>query len=391
MKMKSMSVPTGLSRPATPNRLGYLRYALAFAAVVIAPAVWAAIPDAPFCQNMTQNFPEEPNSLKCVPIPQPSLDAEGTQPISPRIVRSGASAQSALVALGKALFWDQQVGSDGVACASCHYKAGADDRIKNQIDPGLRNASGKYASDGATVIGKVFNFTGSNAQSTNPLPPASGKGPNYTLKKADFPLRKYHERDTADSDAFPPQNDRNAAVEFESDDVISSQGVFFSKYNSLGEGGKKEKCKTRFPTTGPDVPLFNVKGISVRQVEPRNAPTTINSVFNFRNFWDGRANNVFNGIDPFGLHRPFPLPPDPDPSISRPSEIQVWDSSTYSYTQTRVAIFNSSLASQAVGPALSDFEMSCGGKTFPELGKKLLALQPLRQQKVRSDDSALGP
>ena len=29
------------------------------------------------------------------------------------------------IALGKALFWDMQVGSDGVqACASCHFRAG---------------------------------------------------------------------------------------------------------------------------------------------------------------------------------------------------------------------------------------------------------------------------
>ena len=40
----------------------------------------------------------------------------------------------ALVVLGKALFWDAQVGSDGrTACASCHFHAGADHRITNQI------------------------------------------------------------------------------------------------------------------------------------------------------------------------------------------------------------------------------------------------------------------
>ena len=33
--------------------------------------------------------------------------------------------------LGKALFWDQQVGSDGQSCASCHFHAGADNRSKN--------------------------------------------------------------------------------------------------------------------------------------------------------------------------------------------------------------------------------------------------------------------
>src|SRR5262245_10313440 len=41
-------------------------------------------------------------------------------------------------ALGKALFWDMQVGSDGIqACASCHFRAGADPRSKNQVSPDL--------------------------------------------------------------------------------------------------------------------------------------------------------------------------------------------------------------------------------------------------------------
>ena len=42
--------------------------------------------------------------------------------------------QAALVALGKAFFWDMQAGSDGrTACASCHFHAGADHRVRNQI------------------------------------------------------------------------------------------------------------------------------------------------------------------------------------------------------------------------------------------------------------------
>src|SRR5262249_16961789 len=44
--------------------------------------------------------------------------------------------RSALLILGKALFWDQQVGSDGQACASCHFHAGADNRVINQLNPG---------------------------------------------------------------------------------------------------------------------------------------------------------------------------------------------------------------------------------------------------------------
>jgi len=55
---------------------------------------------------------------------------------------------TAAIRLGKALFWDMQAGSDGVtACASCHYRAGADPvvgtapnatakRDKNQLHPG---------------------------------------------------------------------------------------------------------------------------------------------------------------------------------------------------------------------------------------------------------------
>ncbi len=39
-----------------------------------------------------------------------------------------------LIVLGKALFWDVQVGSDGrTACATCHFHAGADHRVTNQI------------------------------------------------------------------------------------------------------------------------------------------------------------------------------------------------------------------------------------------------------------------
>src|SRR3954464_1546791 len=42
--------------------------------------------------------------------------------------------QTALVALGKVLFWDMQAGSDGrTACASCHFHAGADHRLQNEL------------------------------------------------------------------------------------------------------------------------------------------------------------------------------------------------------------------------------------------------------------------
>src|SRR5438034_5636196 len=81
-----------------------------------------------------QGGPPGPNqnsgSLKRVPVPQPTNLA--------RYVKD----QSALVLLGKALFWDMQAGSDGrQACASCHFHAGADHRIQNQ----LSNPSGSFS------------------------------------------------------------------------------------------------------------------------------------------------------------------------------------------------------------------------------------------------------
>jgi hypothetical protein len=52
---------------------------------------------------------------------------------------------------------------------------------------------------------------------------------------------------------------------------------------------------------------------------------------------------------------------------------------------------DSSLASQAVGPALSDMEMSFRGRSFPDLGKKMLAqAHGLPNQLVAPDDSVLG-
>ena len=55
-----------------------------------------------------------------------------------------------------------------------------------------------------------------------------------------------------------------------------------------------------------------------------------------------------------------------------------------------IHIQNASLASQAVGPALNPVEMSASGRSFPDVGHKLLSLKPLGLQKVDSTDSVLG-
>ncbi|MFI3219982.1 MAG: cytochrome c peroxidase [Methylococcales bacterium] len=363
----------------------FMHTVMAAKAPVVTTPVVAAQPTLPAaCSVNAMNaraFPEMPASLKCTPAPEPYIiDANGNQTsIAPTIIKNKAAA----IALGKLLFWDVQVGSDGLACASCHFQAGADNRVKNQINPGMRNASSEVASDGVTPIGDVFNFMASSYPGTsNILAAAAGKGANYTLKKADFPLRQYQEPEIP-VEGQPMQADRNAPVIYDNDDVISSQGAYHATFNELKPSGKREVCQKRFPTSGSDMPIFNVTGYSVRQVEPRNTPTVINAVYNFRNFWDGRANNVFNGLDPFGLRR------FADPAQTPKTEIYVKGAKN-TLVKQRIAIYNASLASQAVGPALSDFEMSCGGKSFPELGKKMLSVKPLKFQMVDPTDSVLG-
>src|SRR5262249_2993718 len=59
--------------------------------------------------------------------------------------------------------------------------------------------------------------------------------------------------------------------------------------------------------------------------------------------------------------------------------------------QIDIHIKDASLASQAVGPPLSDVEMSAKNRTFTDIGHKLLGLKPLGLQKVDPTDSVLGP
>src|SRR5213595_720315 len=94
-----------------------------------------------------QVLPPAPPSLKTVPVPEPSNLA--------LFVRNKPAA----IALGKALFWDMQVGSDGIqACASCHFHAGADSRSKNEVNPGGDNAFQLVPGPNSTVAGANFPF-----------------------------------------------------------------------------------------------------------------------------------------------------------------------------------------------------------------------------------------
>jgi len=227
------------------------------------------------------------DSLRTVPVPEPANLADFI------------SNRQAAIALGKALFWDQQVGSDGQACASCHFHAGADSRVKNQLNPGLpgiMDPSRIGAPD--TTFGKT---EGSNAILLGQMASGATAGANYTLTPTDFPFHQL---------ADPLF--RMSEVLYHTNDTVSSQGTFAGTFGSVLTGPndpQEDVCGAA------DASVFHAGGVATRKVEPRNTPTTINAVFNHRNFWDGRANNIFNGLNPLGLRGNLPTAADPNPGI----------------------------------------------------------------------------
>ncbi len=251
-------------------------------------------------------------SLKGVSIPAPpDLDHYVRDP-------------KTLLVLGKALFWDMQVGSDGrTACATCHFHAGSDHRSRNVL-----------SNPGAA-------FT-----------------PNRQLAADDFPFRQ-----------FADLADNRSAVLRDSSQRTGSAGMFRRIFSALTGTASEQATDTQ------DSPAFQIGGLNVRQVTTRNAPSVINAVLNARNFRDGRASDVFNGRTPFG---------DSDP---RPNALAVVGGRV---VPEKVRILNSSLASQAIEPPLNPVEMSYEGRTWPELGRKLLAARPLALQHVAPDDSVLA-
>jgi cytochrome c peroxidase len=275
--------------------------------------------------------------------------------------------KNAAIALGKALFWDMQAGSDGVqACASCHFNAGADSRVKNSISPGIKAGDTTFQV-GVPLAGKDYpNYT------LNPGSPSAGFGGYHD---GDFPLHKQNNPDTRNE----PGSDVN--------DIVGSQGVFSTSFDriQLGRAAEKQTISSDQVFFYPD-PSNPAKAINTRRVEPRNTPSAVNAVFNNRSFWDGRAQNTCNGANPFG---------ERDAS----SHFFFATTAAASLTSTLVRLQNSSLCSQALGPPGSDFEMSAAKRTFRDIGRKLLFLAnaksaasrtPLAKQKVDPTDSVLG-
>jgi cytochrome c peroxidase len=327
--------------------------------------------------------------------------------------------RNAAIALGKALFWDMQVGSDGVqACGTCHFNGtGTDTRTKNQLNPNHINNN-----DTLLQLGDTDSTTA----------PGS-KAANYTLKASDFPLHKLNDPDfagdpacagvTADASVIPyaaptagvpggpyleSQRFSNPVantvlvcdsgnVQSDVNDVVSSMGVVFSPFTDIAPIGQflPDTDGDGITAVAPDIrtaaaldPLPVFQGL--RRVEPRNTPTMQAAGFNFDNFWDGRARHDFNGGSVFGASDP---------------QAHVFVGNTGgALTATRQIIRFTSIASLATGPGLSEFEMSFAGRNWAKIGKKLLQrptaaynantftsnVTPLANQLVDPNDSVLG-
>jgi cytochrome c peroxidase len=371
--------PTSRAWLTLPRGIGLTLVSLSAAALL-----WNSAARLSVAQDTTQEPLEDRSiplaALDSIPVPLPDdLD-------------SYVKDKDAAILLGKSLFWDTQVGSDGkVACATCHYHAGTDVRTRNTLNPGAPGSAFGPQRDGQAEL--------------NQLAVARFRGANVDLQADDFPFHRVR---------FPTRKggDDNPVV-FDMPEIVGSQGVVKKDFVAIVEGSPVDEGNLVAD------PVFQIEGANTRQVTGRNTPTTINAVFNDRQFWDGRASNIFNGVNEFGdldpnarvlrqeyknsfddkltvIFETYPWAAPFENVFRRFQWIVYWFLPTGfqgidSVEPVRIRLEKASLASQAVGPPLSDVEMSWRGRAFPELGRKMFSLAPLALQAVHPDDSVLGP
>ncbi len=344
--------------------------------------------------------------------------------------------------LGKSLFWDQQVGSDGVqACGSCHAHAAADNRTKNQLNPN--------GQDG--LRGNPTNFAGTPNSTFAPFPP------NHDLTAADFPFKKLTDPEIAGDPlctpairadvtgiAFPdevgPDNPKNNILNFSGDnrvcdaanqisdteEVASSMGVHFGLFGDIPAGTGTGLTLTNTAGSAPVSP-FGPASNGVRALirDQRSsvalgataAQAAIDNTDPFPGFACSSATTC-GAVGPTGANEFRRVEPRNTPTIiladmnfdnfwdararhddnggsvfgASDPQAHVWVDQGSGLTATRQLIKFSSLGALAKGPALSKFEMSFDGRNWAKIGKKLLqaGVTPLANQLVDPTDSILG-
>ena len=263
--------------------------------------------------------------------------------------------KAAAIKLGKALFWDMQAGSDDIqACASCHFNAGADSRGINSVNPGQAggdnsfqlapgpnhqytagnpnagfggyhdgdfpfhklsnpNDRGTWTTDVNDVSGSQGVFATSMLGIVFPTPTTTatsgGNGNSSTVGVAVL---------TGGVDSgIGPGGDGDIGLTFGPDfsrgSDIQPIKTLRAPRNEPDQNGATGQELTGSASTSvesttptPD-PVFSYPDpgnpghvINTRKVTGRNTPSVVDAVFNFRNFWDGRAQNICNGSNPFG-------------------------------------------------------------------------------------------
>jgi cytochrome c peroxidase len=307
-----------------------------------------------YLHNSVENLAADPTGL----LPSNENDYyAGSTRAAKNVARNEAAA------LGKALFWDMQVGSDSVqACGSCHFHAGVDDRIQGQVN------SNTAGGDLTSLEMKDENGTTMT--------------PNGKVGVNSFPLHKLVDIFAPTDPLVNPGN-----IERTTNDVMSSMGVsrftLFVDIPPIGTFLPVQPGPTAVKSLPADIGSQVLDPFPInqdlRRVEPRHTPTFFAAPMNFDNFWDGRARHDFNGGSVFGASDPQ-------------AHVMVHNASTDTIVPTRQIIRFASLASLATGPALSENEMSFFGRNWAKIGKKLLQkrVTPLANQLVALDDSVLG-
>ena len=114
-------------------RIGVLSLTLALAtSSALAQFIEDAAPPPPSLKELA--IPPVVEKISGLPLVDESADGAGG------FIKNNEAA----ILLGKALFWDTQSGSNGEACGTCHYHAGADNRVKNQLSPGINGGNGVF-------------------------------------------------------------------------------------------------------------------------------------------------------------------------------------------------------------------------------------------------------
>ncbi|MCU1221782.1 MAG: hypothetical protein JWN42_2979 [Candidatus Angelobacter sp.] len=366
-----------------------------------------------------------------VRVPLRPLAPLSSVPIPPVFGMEGIIAdKTAAIELGKALFWDMQAGSDDIqACASCHFNAGADSRANNEVNPGQAGGDNTFQlgmpANGS--LGPNYHYKAGSADAgfggyhdgdfpfrkladikdrfsvTSDVNDVSGSQGQFGLTKDQITVKVSQDRRSISGDSRNPVDAREQSNNGDDEGMTYGNdrpglptvkhGPGKTKHGSVQAGGAPGNSSdggatftsNSVETTTPVVdPVFSypseadpTKRINTRRVTGRNTPSAVDAVFNFRNFWDGRAQNVCNGANPFGTR-------------DKQNHLLVVDAVDGKLGPTQVNMVNSALCSQSLGPILSATEMSADDRNFHQVGKKLLARVPLANQLVDPTDSVLG-